>query len=259
MVPALASHTRKLVLGIACSSMQCSRITNSMALYKTNMRKTYCGEDKLCDIVQQRLESSVQVSVLGSCAYALVEDVDEVVKAVLVHGIQQRHVSNDEVQYGTALRYHTVFLSSRVDFCLRVLRICDPPQYHLCRFAIALSILITLYAKLSGMSKQCGNRTCAAPHVPLHVQSHTCSSCDTAYPLVNALSWVSHRHALLAQSCRLCSCRLAVQLLISVCTVSCRQECSLLAFHSWQGVDKSYTCSLRRHWHHAGGQLQTTQ
>ena len=96
------------------------------------MRMTYSGEHKLRDVVQQRLEASVQVSVLCSCTYALVEDVDEVVQAVLVHGIQQWHVSNDKVENGPTLRDHTVLLPSGVDFCFCVLCIPDPPQNHLC-------------------------------------------------------------------------------------------------------------------------------
>lgn len=97
------------------------------------MHNTYSVEHKLCDVVQQHLQASVQVSVLWSCAYALVEDVDEVIQAVLIHGIQQWHVSHDEVENGATLRDYMVLLSSRVDFCFSVLCISNPPQNHLCR------------------------------------------------------------------------------------------------------------------------------
>lgn len=90
------------------------------------------GEDELGDVIYEGAQASGQVNALGAGLHTLVEDLNEVVQAVLVHGVYEGQVSHDKVQHAAPLWHCLVLLSGRVDLCLCVLRLLHPLRHHLC-------------------------------------------------------------------------------------------------------------------------------
>ena len=84
------------------------------------------SEDKVGDVLYEGAQAGGQVNALGAGLHALIEDLDEVVQAVLVHGVDERQVSHDKVQDAAPLWHGLIFLSGHVDLCLCVLRLFDP-------------------------------------------------------------------------------------------------------------------------------------
>ena len=56
----------------------------------------------------------------------MVEDLDEVLQAVLVHGVEEGQVGHDKVQDGSTLWNCPVLFSGQVDLSLSVLCLLDP-------------------------------------------------------------------------------------------------------------------------------------
>ena len=54
-------------------------------------------EDKLSGVVNEGLQPSWQVNALGTALHTLVEDLDEILQAVLIHGVYEGQVSHDKV------------------------------------------------------------------------------------------------------------------------------------------------------------------
>ena len=82
-------------------------------------------EDKLSGVVNEGLQPSQQVDALGTALHTVVEDLNKVLQAVLVHGVNEGQVSQDKVQDGTALWDCLVLLSGQVYLSLGVLCLLD--------------------------------------------------------------------------------------------------------------------------------------
>ena len=82
--------------------------------------------DKLGGEVNEGSQACGQIEALGAALHTLVEDLDEVLQAVLVHGVNEGQVSHDEVQDGNTLWNCFVLLSRQVDLCFGVLCLLDP-------------------------------------------------------------------------------------------------------------------------------------
>ena len=68
----------------------------------------------------------------------MVEDLDEVVQAVLVHGVYERQISHDKEQSGTPVRHGSILLSSQIDLGFCVLSLLHSFLNHLCSRGITL-------------------------------------------------------------------------------------------------------------------------
>ena len=62
----------------------------------------------------------------------MVEDLDEIVQAVLVHGVYQGQVSHDEEEGGASVRHGSVLLPGQVDLSFSVLGLLHPFLHNLC-------------------------------------------------------------------------------------------------------------------------------
>lgn len=89
-------------------------------------------KDKFGGIFNEGPQPSRQVKALGTALHTMVEDLDEVLQAVLVHGVYEGQVSHDKVQNGSTLWNCLVLLSGQVDLSLSVLCLLHPLGYDLC-------------------------------------------------------------------------------------------------------------------------------
>lgn len=76
----------------------------------SDAQSSHRGEDKLSGVVNEGSQAGGQVNALGAAPQAMVKDLDEILQAVLVHGINEWQVSHDEVQDGAPLRERLVLL-----------------------------------------------------------------------------------------------------------------------------------------------------
>ena len=88
--------------------------------------RSHRREDKLSGVVNEGPQPSWQVDALGTALHTMVEDLDEALQAVLVHGVYEGQVSHDKVKDGTTLWDSLVLLSGQVDLSLSVLCLLDP-------------------------------------------------------------------------------------------------------------------------------------
>ena len=101
--------------------------------------RSHRREDKLSGVVNEGPQPSWQVDALGTGLHTMVEDLDEVLQAVLVHGVYEGQVSHDKVKDGTTLWDSLVLLSGRLisaSVCCASLTLFDmtsaSPHCHIC-------------------------------------------------------------------------------------------------------------------------------
>ena len=90
------------------------------------------GEDEFGGEIDEGSQACGQVNALRAAPQTVVEDLDEVLQAVLVHGVNEGQVSHDKVQDGAPLWKRLVLLPGKFDLCLCVLRLLHPFGYDLC-------------------------------------------------------------------------------------------------------------------------------
>ena len=104
----------------------------------TPFSEAHRGVNKFCNNIQQSTQARGQVNALGAGFDALVEDLDEVAQAVLVHGVYERQISHDKEQSGAPMRHSSVLLSGQIDLGFRVLRFLHSFLNNLCIRGIPL-------------------------------------------------------------------------------------------------------------------------
>lgn len=106
-----------------------------------HIQSSHRGEHKFRGEVNESSQAGGQVNALRAAPQTVVEDLDEVFQAILVHGVYERQVSHDKVQDGAPLWKRLVLLSGQVDLCLCVLRLLDPFGYDLCSHSLSSCVV----------------------------------------------------------------------------------------------------------------------